>query len=215
MKFGLRITFLLFLVTGTVTVKGSDLSDALDDSDSNHQTAADRPKRWSGLHLFDFLRGDGNLKTSPEPTYPTSDPIPSSTAAGSESTHLPTGNLKTSPEPTYPTSDPIPSSTAAGSESTHLPTGNLKTSPEPTYPTSDPIPSSTAAGSESTHLPTDDFGFSLDDALHPAVTPSDEPAGGDCHGDMVQKLSTIIENQNQELLLLMQLVAHSFSQNVH
>ncbi|XP_042261070.1 uncharacterized protein LOC121892233 isoform X3 [Thunnus maccoyii] len=183
MKFGLRITFLLFLVTGTVTVKGSDLSDALDDSDSNHQTAADRPKRWSGLHLFDFLRGDGNLKTSPEPTYPTSDPIPSSTAAGSESTHLPTGNLKTSPEPTYPTSDPIPSSTAAGSESTHL--------------------------------PTDDFGFSLDDALHPAVTPSDEPAGGDCHGDMVQKLSTIIENQNQELLLLMQLVAHSFSQNVH
>ncbi|KAM4560589.1 uncharacterized protein PAE49_012795 isoform 2-T2 [Odontesthes bonariensis] len=52
-------------------------------------------------------------------------------------------------------------------------------------------------------------GFRLEDALRPAGKPTDEPSGGDCQGSVVQKLSTVLQNQNQQLRLLLQLLAGS------
>ncbi|AWO95836.1 Hypothetical protein SMAX5B_000906 [Scophthalmus maximus] len=57
----------------------------------------------------------------------------------------------------------------------------------------------------------DGFGFNLEDALRPAVKPTEKPSGGDCQGNLVQKLGTVIEKQNQQLRLLAQLLAQSSS----
>ncbi|KAM9766549.1 uncharacterized protein ACNS7B_015163 isoform 1-T3 [Menidia menidia] len=55
--------------------------------------------------------------------------------------------------------------------------------------------------------PPGEGGFRLEDALRPAVKPSDAPSGGgDCPGILVQKLSLVLQNQNQELRLLQQLL---------
>ncbi|GAA6225954.1 CD99 antigen-like isoform X1 [Lates japonicus] len=147
MEFGLRMVFLLLLLTGTVTVKGSDMSDGLNDNDPHHAAAVDRPKRWSGFSVFDSLRGKGS-----KPTKPT----------GGDGLGL---NL----------ADAV----------------DLKPSTAPAE---------------------NGFGFNLEDALHPAVKPTDNSSGGDCQGNVVKKLSTIIENQNQQLRLLLQLMAQSVNQ---
>ncbi|XP_040888546.1 uncharacterized protein LOC121178098 isoform X2 [Toxotes jaculatrix] len=136
MAFDLSISIFLLLLTGAVTVKGSDLSDALDDNDSHYAPAVDRPKRWSGFNLFDGLRGNGDSSSGPKPTKPT---------AG----------------------DPKPFKGSGG----------------------------------------DHFGFTLEDALHPAVKPTGKPGAGDCQESVLQKLGTIIDNQNQQLCLLMQMMA--------
>ncbi|KAG7235415.1 hypothetical protein INR49_002726 [Caranx melampygus] len=59
MEFGLRVAFCLLLVSGTVTVRGSDASDG--------HAAVSRPKRWSGLSVFDSLRGKGSPSSTKPP----------------------------------------------------------------------------------------------------------------------------------------------------
>ncbi|KAM8904441.1 uncharacterized protein AB9W97_008097 isoform 1-T5 [Spinachia spinachia] len=56
MESSLRLTVLLLLVTGAVTVE-----------DLNHEAAAQRAKRWSGLSVFNSLRGKVR-PTQPAPT---------------------------------------------------------------------------------------------------------------------------------------------------
>ncbi|XP_024917857.1 uncharacterized protein LOC112488027 [Cynoglossus semilaevis] len=50
----------------------------------------------------------------------------------------------------------------------------------------------------------DDFGFNLEDALHPAVKPTGKPNERECQGDVIQKLNKVVENQKDILSLLRQ-----------
>ncbi|XP_076580143.1 uncharacterized protein LOC143316222 [Chaetodon auriga] len=47
------------------------------------------------------------------------------------------------------------------------------------------------------------FGFNLEDAVRPAPKPTD----GDCKSNVAQKLSSVIENQHEQLRLLLKLAA--------
>ncbi|XP_029306955.1 CD99 molecule isoform X2 [Cottoperca gobio] len=74
MKFCLRIGLLLFLVTGTLTQNGFDLSDAFDDLDptpakpKEQPKAPEKPKHDGGLDLSDAFAPDEPTKEPKKPS---------------------------------------------------------------------------------------------------------------------------------------------------
>ncbi|KAL7369591.1 hypothetical protein ABVT39_002834 [Epinephelus coioides] len=135
MKFGLSVAFLLLVFTGTVTVKGFDLSGDPKVNGPDHDKAVLGARRVvRGLSLFDHLRGKDGVNPSD-----------------------------------VPRPDPKHSRPAQGN----------------------------------------DAGFNLADALHPAQKPTVPPTRGEWQGSANQKLSAVLENQNQQLHLLLQLLARS------
>ncbi|XP_054591964.2 uncharacterized protein [Nothobranchius furzeri] len=63
----------------------------------------------------------------------------------------------------------------------------------------------------STPTESSDTGFRLEDAFYPALKTSDPPSGGDCQATVIQRLGRVIEKQDQQLHLLLQLVAKTMS----
>ncbi|XP_078021948.1 uncharacterized protein LOC144461912 [Epinephelus lanceolatus] len=149
MKFGLSVAFLLLVFTGTVTVKGFDLSGDPKVNGPDHDEAVLGARRVvRGLTLFDLLTGKG---ASPQPN-------PAKPPAG------------------YGV--------------------NPSDVPRPDPKLSKPVQGNDAV-------------FNLADALHPAQKPTVPPTRGECQGFANQKLSAVLDNQNQQLRLLLQLVARS------